>query len=677
MKIATKLIAGYITIALLAVAVGYFGITLTRSIDDEYKKVADEILPVTEILEELRYAGLRIRSSTNEYGITLLTNYEKGLESKIKSEIMSGIQLFEDAMGRYETYRAAFPHEMANYEAIRSTGHVLQKTGNEIVEKIKQNASYAELSELKEEYEKNEAVFISAAEEAIEHEKGELSERKKLVKASIMQSINYIALICIISFILALVIGVIASHAIAGPIKRLNEAIQRTGKGEGDFEVEISSRDEIGELAANYNSMTKDLREYQEQLHNEITGHTLTEKELRRKSNEWEATFNSINDLISIHDNNYRIFRVNKAFSDAFRKKSFEIIGKKCYEVIHGTDEPVHDCPNKHAMETGTPCTGEFFEPSLGAYLQVTTSPIFDEKGENLGTVHIAKDITEQKQAQDNLMKAHTDLEKKVRERTADLVEVNRELEREVSVRKNAESEMEKLVGHKDMFITRLGHDLKTPLTPLLGLLPLIKKQAKSSEIKSLVDACMVNVLSIKDLVVNTLKLARARSFVGESAAEDLPLMSKVNGYVQNIDYIIDEKRIAIENNIGPEIVVRAEELDLEELFYNLIVNSVKYTPEDGVIIIDAKNGGGMVTVSVQDTGIGLNDEDRERIFEEFYRVDASRHELSSSGLGLSICKKIVENYGGEIWAESPGEEHGTTFHFTIKAGSPGKENKL
>ncbi len=236
---------------------------------------------------------------------------------------------------------------------------------------------------------------------------------------------------------------------------------------------------------------------------------------------------------------------------------------------------------------------------------------------------------------------------------------------------------MEKLVGHKDMFITRLGHDLKTPLTPLLGLLPLIKKQVKNSEVKSLVDACMVNVLSIKDLVVNTIKLARTRSFVGESAAEDLPLMSKVNGYVQNIDSMIDEKRIAIENNIGPEIVVRAEELDLEELFYNLIVNSVKYTPENGAIIIDAKNGGGIVTVSVQDTGIGLNDEDRERIFEEFYRVDASRHELSSSGLGLSICKKIAENYGGEIWAESPGEEHGTTFHFTIKAGSPGKENKL
>ncbi len=95
MKIATKLIAGYITIALLAVAVGYFGITLTRSIDDEYKKVADEILPTTEMLEELRYAGLRIRSSTNEYGITLLTNFEKGQESTIKSEIMSGIQLFE------------------------------------------------------------------------------------------------------------------------------------------------------------------------------------------------------------------------------------------------------------------------------------------------------------------------------------------------------------------------------------------------------------------------------------------------------------------------------------------------------------------------------------------------------------------------------------------------------
>ncbi len=111
----------------------------------------------------------------------------------------------------------------------------------------------------------------------------------------------------------------------------------------------------------------------------------------------WEATFNSITELISIHDKDFNIVRVNNAFSDALKKKSDELIGKKCYEVIHGTKEPWPQCPHKRTLEIEEPCTEEFFEPTLESYLQVSTSPIFDENGEIIGTVHIAKDITERK----------------------------------------------------------------------------------------------------------------------------------------------------------------------------------------------------------------------------------------------------------------------------------------
>ena len=114
-----------------------------------------------------------------------------------------------------------------------------------------------------------------------------------------------------------------------------------------------------------------------------------------------------------------------------------------------------------------------------------------------------------------------------------------------------------------------------------------------------------------------------------------------------------------------------ADKLRLQELLDNLVTNAIKYTPRDGAFTFDAKVNGRFVTVSVKDTGIGLTPEQMGRIFDEFYKADSSRHDLHSSGLGLVISKRIVENHGGIIWAESPGVGTGTTMYFTIPRSSP------
>jgi signal transduction histidine kinase len=90
-------------------------------------------------------------------------------------------------------------------------------------------------------------------------------------------------------------------------------------------------------------------------------------------------------------------------------------------------------------------------------------------------------------------------------------------------------------------------------------------------------------------------------------------------------------------------------------------------------ITIDAKEDKDFVTVSIKDTGIGITEEQLSHIFDEFYKADEARHDFDSSGLGLPICKRIVEKHGGKIWVESPGEGGGTTFYFTIPTGSKTK----
>jgi signal transduction histidine kinase len=114
--------------------------------------------------------------------------------------------------------------------------------------------------------------------------------------------------------------------------------------------------------------------------------------------------------------------------------------------------------------------------------------------------------------------------------------------------------------------------------------------------------------------------------------------------------------------------MVEADVLRLNEVFNNLITNAVKYSKKNGgKITIDADEGKENVTVSIQDAGIGMTKQQISHIFDEFYKADESRHELDSSGLGLSIAKKIINKHGGRIWAESPGPGKGTTFFFTLK----------
>ncbi|MEA2033545.1 MAG: ATP-binding protein [Euryarchaeota archaeon] len=243
-------------------------------------------------------------------------------------------------------------------------------------------------------------------------------------------------------------------------------------------------------------------------------------------------------------------------------------------------------------------------------------------------------------------------------------------LQEHIEKLKERTAEVEKLLRHKDEFITQLGHDLKTPLAPLVSLLPMVEKREKDPKSKELLEVTIHSVNYMKDLVIKTLQIARLSSPDVERNIEDINLLQGANNVIGSEKYIVKEKGIKIENKINDKISVKADKQRFEELFGNIVTNAVKFTPDGGgTITIDAKEDKDFITVSVKDTGIGITGEQLEHIFDEFYKADESRHELDSSGLGLSICKRIVEQHGGKIRAESQGQGMGTTIYFTLKSG--------
>jgi len=124
------------------------------------------------------------------------------------------------------------------------------------------------------------------------------------------------------------------------------------------------------------------------------------ERKAKQAVKEWEVTFDSISDLVSIHDKDFKLVRVNKAFADAFKAKPEELIGKYCHEVVHGLKGPHPYCACKELLENKIATTVDFFEANMGVDVEISASPVFDDKGDVMAMVHITKDISERKRAE-------------------------------------------------------------------------------------------------------------------------------------------------------------------------------------------------------------------------------------------------------------------------------------
>lgn len=143
----------------------------------------------------------------------------------------------------------------------------------------------------------------------------------------------------------------------------------------------------------------------------DITERKLSEEALRRAKDEWELTFNSVPDLITILDDRHRVLRVNRAMAKRLGRQPGECIGLPCYTAVHGTNAPPAFCPHTMTLEDGWEHEAEVHENRLGGDFFVTTTPLMNPDGRMVGTVHVARDITERKRNEADLRFAHEERE--------------------------------------------------------------------------------------------------------------------------------------------------------------------------------------------------------------------------------------------------------------------------
>ena len=203
---------------------------------------------------------------------------------------------------------------------------------------------------------------------------------------------------------------------------------------------------------------------------------------------------------------------------------------------------------------------------------------------------------------------------------------------------------------HKKEFTANVSHELKTPLTSIAGYAELIEMGMASEEnIKPFASTIRTQALRLVSLTEDIIKLSQLEEVENEIVFEEADIYDIASKALQALEVNAKAKNITLEMQ-GSNCFIKGNKTLLDELVYNLIDNAIRYNKNDGSVVVKAERQGKRTYLTVKDTGIGIPEKYKQRVFERFFRVDKSRSkETGGTGLGLAIVKHIVEVHGADI----------------------------
>lgn len=233
----------------------------------------------------------------------------------------------------------------------------------------------------------------------------------------------------------------------------------------------------------------------------------------------------------------------------------------------------------------------------------------------------------------------------------------------------NAMTESLKGIGNlHENFVSNVSHEFRTPITAIKGYAKLIESESpKDQSIYQYANVIVEESERLSLLSSNLLKISELDSHILKEAISSFRLDEQLRKVVLLLEHLWGPKEISFELDL-PKTVVNSDEDLLKEVWLNLIQNAIKFSENQTTIgiNIEGENADGMLTVSIKDHGIGMEEDQKQRIFERFYKADSSRSG-QGNGLGLVIVQKILQFLHGSIDVESQ-VNHGTTFYVQLKS---------
>jgi len=336
-----------------------------------------------------------------------------------------------------------------------------------------------------------------------------------------------------------------------------------------------------------------------------------------------------------------------------------ELLGRNIHDVIHhtgrgGEANSLDECSMQRELQSGRKfhvpeellwrSNGTSFDAELWCH------PLFEE-GERRGAVVTFVDITERKKVQQALRQAKEDAEA-----------ANRA---------------------KSDFLANMSHEIRTPMNGILGMTTLALETNLDAEQREYLGMVKSSGESLLTLLNDILDLSKIEAGKLDLEIADMSVEDCIEEALEPLALRAQQKGIELVWNVGRDIpeVVRGDSTRLRQVFINLVGNALKFTNEGQVAIYGRHAGraeGGLILeFTVSDTGIGIAEEKRQKIFEAFAQADMSTtRRYGGTGLGLSICERLVNLMGGRIWVESE-EGRGSEFHFTMKVSCDDASEQL
>jgi PAS domain S-box-containing protein len=367
-------------------------------------------------------------------------------------------------------------------------------------------------------------------------------------------------------------------------------------------------------------------REYRMLIVRDISERKQAERLIQQSRLDWEDTFNTITDMITIHDMDFNIIRANRAAQKILGLPFLGVNRAKCYEHYHGMDRPPESCPSCESLKTGKPILFEMFEPHLNRFLEVRALPRINDRKEVKGIIHIVRDITERKQVEEAMRRA----------------------------------EQMRQVGE---WAAGLAHEIKNPLAGIKISVEVLSQESDlSEENRSIIARVVDEIRRIEMLLKNLIDYAKPSKPQLE--------VTDINDILdRTVDFSLDQHSHS-SNNRGeiklqkdldaavPNILI--DPYHVRQSLLNLLLNAADSMLEGGTLTVRTyyNKRQESIDITIADTGVGISPAVAEKIFEPFFTTKSK-----GSGLGLAITKRLMEQYGGTISVHS---EEGKGTEFTI-----------
>ena len=413
--------------------------------------------------------------------------------------------------------------------------------------------------------------------------------------------------------ILIIPIALFFSQRIVTPIMQVATAARAIGHGEFDQEIPITTNDEVGILATEFNAMRQNLKSAVEKLMAE-------EKKMT-------AVVNGLAEGLILVDSKDHILHINPAAEyilEIEEPNSEEVLAK----VIENDQLAKIFKEDKELISENQVATSEVtlnHKKDGQMVLRVISTAFLDEVGEVLGTVYSFQNITRDK-------------------------------------------EIDQM---KSDFISLVSHELRTPLTSIIGFVSFIL-DGKTGTINEKQRDSLVRVhrqsKRLAALINDLLDISRIEAGRIEIKREPTSILEITKQRFDEIKPQADEKELKFSLIVPDSLpLIFGDEERIGQILTNLMGNAIKFTPEKGRVAVKLKSDGKIIHVEVIDDGFGIPIENRQKVFEKFYQHgDIHTRQQGGTGLGLSIAKSIVEVHGGRIWVDDGEGGRGSNFQFVL-----------